>query len=50
VFVMALVPETRGRTLELIETNLARGRRVRDLGLPLQTDRATAISENGVIT
>lgn len=50
VFVMALVPETRGRTLELIETNLARGRRVRDLGLPLQTDRATVISENGVIT
>jgi sugar porter (SP) family MFS transporter len=50
VFVMALVPETRGRTLELIETNLARGRRVRDLGLPLPTDTATVISQNGVIT
>jgi len=48
LFVVALVPETRGRTLELIETNLARGHRVRDLGLPLQTDRATVISENGV--
>src|SRR5262249_46801189 len=35
VFVIALVPETRGRSLELIEANLARGRSVRDLGLPL---------------
>lgn len=34
-FVIALVPETRGRSLELIEANLARGRSVRDLGLPL---------------
>jgi MFS family permease len=48
-FVLALVPETRGRTLELIETNLARGRRVRDLGLPLQTEPAVVISRNGVI-
>jgi MFS family permease len=49
VFVLALVPETRGRTLELIETNLARGRRVRDLGLPLQTEPAAVMSDNGVI-
>jgi SP family galactose:H+ symporter-like MFS transporter len=48
-FVLALVPETRGRTLELIETNLARGRRVRDLGLPLQTEPAVVISRDGVI-
>ncbi|CAN5905358.1 sugar porter family MFS transporter [soil metagenome] len=34
-FVVAFVPETRGRSLELIEANLARGRSVRDLGLPL---------------
>jgi sugar porter (SP) family MFS transporter len=34
-FVVALVPETRGRSLELIEKNLAQGRAVRDLGLPL---------------
>lgn len=33
-FVLAMVPETRGRTLELIEANLALGRHVRDLGLP----------------
>jgi len=38
VFVMLMVPETRGRTLELIETNLAQGRRVWDLGLPLSSD------------
>jgi MFS transporter, SP family, galactose:H+ symporter len=38
VFVWWMVPETRGRTLELIETNLARGRRVRDLGLPLSSE------------
>jgi hypothetical protein len=44
------VPETRGRTLELIETNLARGRRVRDLGLPLQTESAAVISQNEVIS
>ena len=31
----ALVPETRGRPLELIEANLAAGRAVRDLGMPL---------------
>lgn len=37
IFVIALVPETRGRSLELIEANLARGRPVRDLGLPLST-------------
>jgi MFS transporter, SP family, galactose:H+ symporter len=49
-FVLALVPETRGRTLELIETNLARGRRVRDLGLPLQTESAAVISQNEVIS
>lgn len=34
-FVLALVPETRGRSLELIEANLAAGRAVRDLGMPL---------------
>jgi len=34
-FVLALVPETRGRSLELIEANLASGRAVRDLGMPL---------------
>jgi len=34
-FVVALVPETRGRSLETIEANLARGRAVRDLGMPL---------------
>jgi MFS family permease len=34
-FVLALVPETRGRSLELIEANLANGRAVRDLGMPL---------------
>jgi hypothetical protein len=32
-FVLALVAETRGRSLELIETNLAGT--VRDLGMPL---------------
>jgi sugar porter (SP) family MFS transporter len=37
-FVIALVPETRGRSLELIEANLARGRSVRDLGLPLSAE------------
>ena len=42
VFVIALVPETRGRSLELIEANLARGRSVRDLGMPL-----TAHERNG---
>ena len=36
-FVLALVPETRGRSLELIEANLAAGRAVRDLGMPLPT-------------
>jgi SP family galactose:H+ symporter-like MFS transporter len=45
-FVVALVPETRGRTLELIETNLGRGRRARDLGQPLTTDPVTLIREN----
>jgi SP family galactose:H+ symporter-like MFS transporter len=35
LFVLALVPETRGRPLELIEANLAAGRAVRDLGMPL---------------
>jgi sugar porter (SP) family MFS transporter len=35
VFVFALAPETRGRSLELIEANLASGRAVRDLGMPL---------------
>lgn len=48
VFVVALVPETRGRTLELIETNLARGRRVRDLGRPLQSDPPPILSESEV--
>jgi MFS family permease len=37
-FVIALVPETRGRSLELIEANRARGRSVRDLGLPLSAE------------
>jgi MFS family permease len=50
VFVLALVPETRGRTLELIEMNLARGRRVRDLGLPLPVDGGAAISESGAVS
>ncbi len=35
LFVLALAPETRGRSLELIESNLAAGRAVRDLGVPL---------------
>lgn len=35
LFVVALVPETRGRPLELIEANLAAGRAMRDLGMPL---------------
>lgn len=35
LFVVALVPETRGRPLELIEANLSAGRAVRDLGMPL---------------
>jgi len=35
LFVILMVPETKGRTLELIEANLAQGRRVRDLGLAL---------------
>ena len=41
VFVVVLVPETRGRSLELIEANLARGRSVRDLGLPLAAAATT---------
>lgn len=49
VFALQLAPETRGRTLELIEINLARGRRVRDLGLPLEAERATLISDNGAM-
>ena len=32
IFSVALVPETKGRTLEHIEANLAAGRRTRDLG------------------
>jgi sugar porter (SP) family MFS transporter len=36
VFVVAMVPETRGRSLEMIEANLKLGRRVRDLGLPIK--------------
>ena len=40
-FVLAMVPETKGRTLELIEANLALGRHVRDLGLPLPTGRGS---------
>jgi MFS transporter, SP family, galactose:H+ symporter len=35
LFVLALAPETRGRPLELIEANLAAGRAMRDLGMPL---------------
>lgn len=34
LFVYFLVPETRGRSLEQIEANLAAGKRVRDLGDP----------------
>lgn len=49
LFAFALVPETRGRTLELIETNLAQGRRLRELGLPLQPTRVAMVSENGGI-
>ena len=49
-FVVVMVPETRGRTLELIETNLALGRHVRELGLPLPTDNArSTIHHKGVI-
>jgi sugar porter (SP) family MFS transporter len=36
VFVVAMVPETRGRSLETIEANLMLGRHVRDLGLPVK--------------
>jgi MFS transporter, SP family, galactose:H+ symporter len=48
VFVVVLVPETRGRSLELIEANLARGRSVRDLGLPLATEPAAPATPSGV--
>lgn len=47
VFVVVLVPETRGRSLELIEANLARGRAVRDLGLPLAAGPAAQATSNG---
>ncbi len=51
LFVLALVPETRGRTLELIEMNLAMGRHVRDLGMPLPAARAyPATSHDGGVT
>jgi SP family galactose:H+ symporter-like MFS transporter len=43
LFVLALVPETRGRSLELIEANLANGRAIRDLGLPLPVRSQGAI-------
>jgi SP family galactose:H+ symporter-like MFS transporter len=46
VFVLALMPETRGRTLELIETNLALGRHVRDLGMPLQAGTAVPVTSD----
>lgn len=44
VFVFLLVPETRGRSLELIEANLARGRSVRDLGEPLPAAAGSKLS------
>ncbi|MGE0415745.1 MAG: sugar porter family MFS transporter [Acetobacteraceae bacterium] len=51
LFVIALVPETRGRTLELIETNLAMGRHVRDLGMPLPVSHAVPVtSHDGGVT
>jgi sugar porter (SP) family MFS transporter len=46
VFVLALMPETRGRTLELIETNLALGRHVRDLGMPFQAGTAVPVTSD----
>lgn len=46
-FVVVLVPETRGRSLELIEANLAGGRSVRDLGMPLSPKPAVSVTAPG---
>ncbi|MBN8873531.1 MAG: sugar porter family MFS transporter [Rhodospirillales bacterium] len=45
LFVLLMVPETNGRPLELIEANLARGCRMRDLGQldPIHGPRPTGI-------
>lgn len=45
VFVVTLVPETKGLSLEHIEANLAAGRRSRDLGAPLPHTAGTAAIE-----
>ena len=45
LFVLLMVPETNGRPLELIEANLARGCRMRDLGQadPIHRPRPTGL-------
>ena len=50
VFVIVLVPETRGRSLELIEANLAAWRRLRDLRMPPPTGRLDSLTSDGVAT
>ena len=47
IFVTLLVPETRGRSLELIESNLARGRFIRDLGMPLPPRWSASSASDG---